>query len=439
MHPSLDLTTGRYVVIFKDERGEDPNTVGNTLTQAAGIRAADVVRPRDFADAAITGQILAEADAIHFPTLGVVVVAGADAAQAIAASFSDADSPIRRIEPEYYAFLSDPLSPEYLRGFRDASDFLCQRASSGLAGAEAEVSAVTFDDSPQFAWGLQATGVTTSRFTGQGVRVAVLDTGFDTSHPDYRGRAIQSRSFVRGATVQDEHGHGTHCVGTACGPLAPATGVRRYGVAGNAEIFVGRVFERTPAGFRAPTANVLAGIEWAAGNQCAVISMSLGTPVDQIIEQYATPTRRALRAGTVVVAAAGNNARRPDDPGFVEPPANADAVMAVAAVNRFVQIAPFSGRSSRTTGQGGVVNIAGPGVNVFSSFPLSLSRSTPAGYAFLDGTSMATPHVAGIVALWAEAQQLKGEALWARVSQAAKPLDLPSSDVGAGLVQAPRS
>src|SRR5262249_30708139 len=147
----------------------------------------------------------------------------------------------------------------------------------------------------------------------------------DFQHPDFQGRPITKRSFVAGVTEQDIFGHGTHCVGTACGPQRPATGVRRYGVAFGAQIFVGKVFNNAQPRPGAPTSSVVAGIEWAMENECRIASLSLGAPIDQKILQYEVPIRRALAAGTLVVCAAGNNAQRPANPGFVEPPANADA------------------------------------------------------------------------------------------------------------------
>ena len=426
-------TTGRTIIIFK-EGAADVADVQNTLSEAAGLR--HVAAARDYLQEGAATADVADDQALHFTDLGIVVVSGDEAVSALASVASDSDSPIQAIEPEYVAHLSAGagLSAEFMRGYRAAVNNLYAEQAGGepAEDAEAEIAAA-LQDSTQFTWGLQATRVHTSRFTGQGVRVAVLDTGLDLQHPDFRNRAVTTRSFVSGIpTAQDIHGHGTHCIGTACGSQRPASGVRRYGVAHGAQIFAGKVFNNNPRP-GAATGDVIAGIEWAMTNGCRVVSLSLGVAINQQIQQYAVPLRRALNAGTLVVAAAGNNAERPGNVGFVEPPANADAAMAVAAVDSQLRIAAFSARSSRVTGAGGSVNIAGPGVAVFSSVPVA--RGT---HALFDGTSMATPHVAGIAALWAQARGETGTALWSRLIQTARPLGLLSADAGAGLAQAPQ-
>lgn len=437
--PAGPETTGRFVVIFKDEAAADMAGMKSMLNKVAGLK--HVASSADYKEAAFDAKDLEGSEAVQFQKMGVAIVAGADAVEALAASASDSDSPIMAIEPEYVAYpssLPDPSSSlDYLRGYRDAVNHLYDRLS-GAGGspepgdAEAEALA-SFQDTPQFTWGLQAVRASTSRFSGQGIRVAVLDTGIDGQHPDFRGRSIVTQSFVSGVTVQDVAGHGTHCAGTACGPQRPASGVRRYGVAYGAQLFVGKVFNNGQPRPSASTSSVIAGIEWAVMNGCRVASLSLGVAIDQKLLQYDVPTRRALAAGTLVVAAAGNNASRPSLPGFVEPPANADAVLAVGALDRRLRIASFSSRSSQVTGLGGIVNISGPGVAVFSSYPVSGGT-----HAFLDGTSMATPHVAGVAALWAQATGESGAALANRLLQNARPLSVPAVDVGIGLVQAPQ-
>jgi subtilisin len=428
-------TTGRFIVVFKDEAAANSQTLKSTLNDLAGLRAGP--SSADYEGGGIAAADLDTEDFVLFNQLGIGVISGEEAFQSLSASISDSDSPILAIEPEYVAYLTNGLGNEppleYLRGYRDAINHLYEQLTSGEMplGVGTKLSSL-FQDTSQFTWGLQATGVNTSRYSGQGINVAILDTGLDLGHPDFSGRAIQAKAFVTGVTADDVNGHGTHCVGTTCGSKSPSTGVRRYGIAYDAQIFVGKVFDNQPRP-SAPTRSVIAGIEWAVTQGCQIASLSLGVPVNQKIQQYEAPIRRALRAGTLVIAAAGNNANRPTNPGFVEPPANVDDAIAVAALDNQLQIAQFSARSSLTTGQAGKVNMAGPGVSVFSSFP-----RTRGSHAFLNGTSMATPHVAGIAALWAEATGERGQALWLRLEQSALALSIASADVGAGFVQAPQ-
>jgi len=115
----------------------------------------------------------------------------------------------------------------------------------------------------------------------------------------------------------------------------------------------------------------------------------------------------------------------------VDRPANCPSILAVAAVDSRLGIAPFS--CGGINPDGGGVDLAGPGVNVYSSWPM------PTRYRTISGTSMATPHVSGIAALWLEARGLDttAEALWQLLVANAQRLPLPARDVGTGLVQAP--
>lgn len=279
-------------------------------------------------------------------------------------------------------------------------------------------------------WGLKATGVPASACSGKGVRVAVLDTGFDLKHPDFPNRAVVSKSFVPGELAQDGHGHGTHCIGTSCGPKDPWRGPR-YGIAWEAEIHAGKVLDNTGGG---ADGWILTGVNWAITARCDVLSMSLGaavepgTPWSRVFETVAI---RALKQGSLIVAAAGNESER--RAGVFAPvghPANCPSVLAVGAVDENLEPGFFSNRASGAGG--GEIDVAAPGVDVYSSFLM------PDRYRRLSGTSMATPHVAGLAALWAEALPgSRGRALWDALLAASKPLPLLPADVGAGLPQAP--
>ncbi|MGH9279623.1 MAG: S8 family peptidase [Acidimicrobiales bacterium] len=310
----------------------------------------------------------------------------------------------------------------YLAGFRDAAQGLLDRFA-----AQSMMAAV---DESQATWGLQAIGALLSRLSGRGVGVAVLDTGFDARHPDFRDRDIVTKSFITGESADDGHGHGTHCIGTACGPWEPDR-PPRYGIAYNAKIFAGKVLSNDGVG---TDGEVLAGMNWAIDSGCKVISMSLGTPVERgarYSRAFERIAQRALNQGTIIVAAAGNESRR--DMNIVNPvshPANCPSILAVAAVDQNMKVAFFSNQGDPAGG--GVVDIAAPGMGVYSSYVM------PTRYRTMNGTSMATPHVAGVAALFAE---IRPDATAAELKQlileTARQIPGAAVDIGAGLVQAP--
>jgi subtilisin family serine protease len=442
-----DGTTGRFLVLF----AEDAREAGaRALSDAAGLSMAVAEDEAAAPD---------EGGALLFPEIDVAVVdAPPDQADAAVAAAADTGA-ILAVEPERWVHALEvgeytpdappatgngvgapaaeppPLSPpparssDYLAGFRDAVLYLTRpdgplAADAGIAAAAAAV------DESQATWGVQGVKAVFSCRSGRGIKVAVLDTGMDLKHPDFAGRAITSQSFIPGQAVQDLHSHGTHCIGTACGPKCPA--IRpRYGVAYEADIFAGKVLSNSGRG---TDGQILAGINWAIANKCEVISMSLGAAVragQSFSTVYETVAQRALQAGSLIVAAAGNESNRPSIVNPVGHPANCPSILAVAALDSGLGIAWFSNRGINP--QGGQVDIAGPGVNVYSSVPM------PTRYGRKNGTSMATPHAAGVAALLAEANPgARGSALGQLLTATAQRLTtLPGADVGAGLVQAP--
>jgi subtilisin len=425
-------TTGRFLVVYKEAALDTPKRASQLLMKVAGIKK--VVSAADFKDHVVKPAQASSADAVYFPALGIAVVdADDEQLQALLDEAADPASNILAVEPEYvFHAIQMPPDPlvQYLRGYRDAVDHLYHELTTGRWGTGADA-AQTFQDTAQFTWGLQATLVSTSKFSGQGVKLAVLDTGVDLQHPDFKGRAFTSQSFISGQTVQDGQGHGTHTMGTAGGPQRPASGVRRFGCAYAASLYAGKVLNNSGSSVGS---SVLNGMNWAVTNKIAVISMSLGADVDQVSQAFETAGRRALQAGCLMIAAAGNNANRAaGNFGFVGQPANSPSIMAVAALDSQLRIADFSSRSSAQTGTGGKVDIAAPGVNVYSSVPVN--RGT---HAIFSGTSMATPHVAGIAALWSQNTKQTGMALWTTITQNARRIAGDVRDVGSGLVQAPQ-
>ena len=155
--------------------------------------------------------------------------------------------------------------------------------------------------------------------------------------------------------------------------------------------------------------------------------VNIGQNFSPIFQQVA---EAALKKGALIIAAAGNESSRPGDIQPVGHPANCPGIMAVGAIDRNYRLGWFSNGGLNLNG--GKVDIVAPGVDIYSSYP---TGSPP--YKRLNGTSMATPIVAGIAALFAEATGLRGNALWAELTRRALPLNESTSDVGAGLVQAP--
>lgn len=424
-------TTGRYLVLLPDE---DLGAGIQALSNATGIQG--VARAADFEDHAFTTAELDSPDASVFDELGVAVVPlDPDQVQSVRASAATQNN-VLAIQPERVVYaLGQGLSADYLRGYSDAAAHLYEQSgpTQAVAAALANSEVPVFNDCKE-TWGLKATGVVDASHSGLGIKVAVLDTGLDLTHPDFAGRVIRSKSFIPGEAVQDANGHGTHCIGTACGPKEPPT-LPRYGVAYNAEIFAGKVLSNRGSG---SDSGILAGIEWAVSNGCAVISMSLGAPTrpgDTFSPIYERVGQRALQRGSLIIAAAGNESTdratggRLNPPNPVGYPANAPTLMAVAALDNRLQVAPFSNGTINI--DGGQVDIAGPGVEVHSAWPM------PDRYKAISGTSMATPHVSGIAALYAEATGARGMELWAWLMRDAQRLGLPGTDVGIGLVQAP--
>ncbi|WP_392477144.1 S8 family serine peptidase [Nostoc sp. C110] len=420
-------TTGRYLVLLPE--GEASSGMA-ALTDSTGVRDID--------DSAVSN-------------IGVAVVAlDPNQLQSLIAAVAG-PQPILAAEPEQimYALESIVISGDtanYLQGYKDGVNNLVNSLTNDQVALKEQLTTSAFSNGAT-TWGLQATKVVRSRYSGAGIKVAVLDTGLDLTHPDFAGRTITSRSFIKDEDVQDLQGHGTHCIGTSCGPLNPPepSSPMRYGIAYNAEIFAGKVLSNQGSG---ADGGILAGIDWAITNGCQIISMSLGAPTrpgDTYSPIYEEVAKRALSRGTLIIAAAGNesarNGRRLVPPSPVGRPANCPSIMAVAALDKQLQIAYFS--NSSINPDGGEIDIAGPGVDVYSTWstdPMTVLPPNglgPSRYVAINGTSMATPHVAGIAALYAEATGKRGYELWALLMQNAQRLNLPSSDVGIGLVQAP--
>ncbi|MFE6963098.1 S8 family serine peptidase [Streptomyces sp. NPDC057696] len=420
--------TGRYLVLLDQD---DPKAGLDALSSGAGVSVAAYVQAGESATRA-----LQEGGTVILEDLGIALVEALEGEQRLALEATIASTPtLVGAEPErvLHAYKEDTAAHpvEYYEGYLHGVADLVERVRGNgqVDSSLAQAAAGPVWSEAQATWGLQAILATETALTGAGVGVAILDTGINEAHPDLVGRVRQSMSFVPGQAVDDGHGHGTHCAGTACGPRSPATGPR-YGVACEASIYVAKVLNNQGRG---SDGQILDGINWAMNqDEVQVISMSLGGAValgagfSRIYERAA---RRCLRQGKVIVAAAGNESRRPQDLQPVGMPANCPSVLAVGAIAPDFTIAPFS--CAGLNPNGGGVDLAGPGVDVLSTW-------RDGGYRRLSGTSMATPHVAGVVALLREQNPSATAAQIVTLLRAgARDLGLSVSDAGRGLVQAP--
>jgi subtilisin len=358
--------------------------------------------------------------AMVFPLLGVAVAAADDPGRFGALDIAAEPGTALPIPPEDEFLLYAASRQDWLRGYRDATVHIADRM---LEAPEAEAAPETaFAGTPEATWGVRVTGSDAAATRGGGVAIAVLDTGIATAHPDASGRLVATASFIRGETVEDGNGHGTHCAGIASLGGAPVGTSTRYGAAGAARLHVAKVLNNLGEG---PERAILQGIEWALSSGCRVISMSLSAqaPASKLIEQVGA---RALARNALLVAAVGNDSNRPQRVFPVGYPANAASIMGVAALDRRLRVARFSNG-------GAEVDIAGPGVGVMSAWPGGRR------YKQESGTSMAAPFVAGIAAMWLEAvPSLTARGLWDKLIATASATGEPKEAVGAGLVRAPR-
>jgi len=310
----------------------------------------------------------------------------------------------------------------------------------------------------ELTWGVEAVGAHLSALDGSGVTVAVLDTGIDPNHPAFGGVELFRRNFTQ-ESDDDTHGHGTHCAGTIFGRAVDGL---RIGVApGVSSALIGKVLGQGGGS----SATIASAIDWAVQQGAHVISMSLGIDFPGYVEylvkekdiEIPAATSIALEGyranlnlfkeladyvlarggfaqGTVIVAASGNESRRPRYEIAVAPPASATGIVAVGALGKTeggLHTAYFSNTQ---------VNIAAPGVDVQSA-------KIGGGLVSMSGTSMATPHAAGVAALHAQylidhfgrvdAHTLRARLISGASTDPLAPGQREFEDVGSGIVQAP--
>ena len=422
--------TGRYLVTLQP--GRDAHNEITAKLNKAGFKGANLL-PRT----ATSAKPLPDGSHIALRNVGLALVDPKPEQEDTLHRLAAQERAVIALEPERIMRAVEAVdSADYVRGWRDAVDAL---AGKLLEEGRPQPPALREAVAPTtFTWGLTATKVPDTSLSGRGIKVAILDTGLDTSHPDFAGRTIVTKNFVGDQQpFHDGVGHGTHCTGTACGPLRPATGPR-YGIAHEALIYAGRVLDDNGEG---GDFNILQGIDWAIEQGCEIISLSLGGAwvpgQPPFSSAYETAAQHALAAGSLLVVAAGNEADDARFVGAVGTPGNCPSVLTVAAVDKDLATASFSDRVQAAAPGVKGPDLAGPGVGIYSAWPVASGQQ----YNTIDGTSMATPHVSGIAALFAQADgSARGQALKDAILNAC--MALPSGaarqgEIGRGLVQAP--
>ena len=295
-----------------------------------------------------------------------------------------------------------PLSTMYRQRYRD------YRRGQGALGEQED------KEIQKPRWNLRNIGfynLSNMSSPGRDINLAIIDTGCDYNHLEIRSRFNRSRLgyniIEKNNDPKDGHSHGTHCAGSAAGV--------HVGVARGCNLFAVKVLDDRGSGSEA---GVIEGIEWCIKNGMHVGSMSLGSPTTS--RAFKMICDRSRLEGLVLVAAAGNSY-------FGDSyPAAFDSVIAVAAVDRKNMHAEFSNVSTHN-------NISAPGVDVFSCIPNG-------EYAKYSGTSMATPHVAGVLTARLEVKHEDPEDLEDRMERKAQPLGTGTREIdrpvyGAGLVR----
>ncbi len=285
------------------------------------------------------------------------------------------------------------------------------------------------DDATDRDFGAAAARADVPGLDGSGVGICVIDTGVDPAHEQISPRTVGFVDYVNSRTAAyDDHGHGTHVASIAAGDGAGGTGAATFvGVAPAADLYAAKVLDSSGSG---ADSDVAAAVEWCHLQPGVdVLSMSLGSPGTDGRDAVSLAVDAAVAGGEVVVVAAGNSG---DAPRTISAPGVAASAVTVGAVSDHsapagtarrddgIWLAAFSSRGPTISGLT-KPDIAAPGVTVTAA-----DAGTTTGYVTYSGTSMATPYVAGAVALALEA------APGATPAQVRTALTSSALDVGTG-------
>ncbi|MEO3753501.1 S8 family serine peptidase [Streptomyces sp. B6B3] len=306
-------------------------------------------------------------------------------------------------------------------------------AAPGIAGIALDgIAEATLDESvPQ----IGAPTAWDAGYNGEGVTIAVLDTGITTQHDDVSSKVVAAENFTDAPDTDDHYGHGTHVASIAAGTGAHSDGTYT-GVAPGAQLLNGKVLDDQGTGYES---GIIQGMQWAVDQGADIVNMSLGGSADTTIDplEEAVNTLSA-ESDALFVIAAGNSGIW--GASTVGSPGTADAALTVGAVDKSDQLAGFSSVGPRLRDGAVKPDITAPGVAIgAAAAPGSVlaDEGTPVadGYVALDGTSMATPHTAGAAALLAQQHpDWDGERIKAALTASAQPGDHTVYEQGSGRV-----
>ncbi|WP_276966503.1 S8 family serine peptidase [Chryseobacterium sp.] len=417
------METGRYIVLLEDQQKNSLKKIEKELE--VSITSSEFLSKENR-----SYDVIDKDNGVLYKNLGVLVVENMDEDQ-LKSAVKDESNSIMYYEKEREFFSADEL--QLINELK--------KQSAGLTEKISELEKyITSKPLPQksfieMEWGLKAIGLENANYTGKGIDVCILDTGLETSHPDFSAEQIEGKSFIDGEDWnRDPNGHGTHCAGVATGNTRRDTG-KRYGIARDCNLKIAKVLADNGRG---TTSSVIDAIDWAISKKFRILSLSLASPAkldDQPSVLFETIGERALENNCLIIAAAGNDSNRPQIPQPVSMPANSKSIMAVGAIDSQMKIARFS-NAGLNPSTGGNINVCAPGVDIISSYPKNAKNKRNLYYS-MSGTSMAAPHVSGLAALYMEQFPDKSaKEIWELIEKKARPIEgIKYRDIGNGLIQ----
>lgn len=417
------METGRYIVLLKDQQKTSLKKIERELE--VSITSSEFLSKENR-----SYEVIDQDNSVLYKNLGVLVVDHMDEEQ-LKSAVKDESNSIVYYEKEREFFPADEL--QLINELK--------KQSAGLAEKISELEKyMTSKPLPQnsfteMEWGLQAIGLENTHYTGKGIDICILDTGLETSHPDFSSEEIEGKSFIDGEDWnRDPNGHGTHCAGIATGNVRSDTG-KRYGVAKDSNLKIAKVLADNGRG---TTSSVIDAIDWAITKKFRILSLSLACPVkldDKPSVLFETIGERALENNCLIIAAAGNDSNRPQIPQPVSMPANSKSIMAVGAIDSQMKIARFS-NAGLNPSTGGSINVCAPGVDIVSAYPKNAKNKNNFYYT-MSGTSMAAPHVSGLAALYMEQfPEKSAKEIWELIEHKARSIEgIKYRDIGNGLIQ----